>query len=91
MSDLTDARRRLLGKTWLVVQLMQGSILTCHHSSRSHYAQIHGKTVTDVHATEADLAGELGKYHELTFRGLKCLSSVGDMGYLKVEWKWANG
>ena len=88
MSDLNDARQPIVGKTWLVIQLMQGSTLTCHHSSLSHYAQINGKTVTDVHATEAGLVGELGEHHNLTFRGLRCLSSIGDMNYLKTEWKW---
>lgn len=88
MSDLDDARKLIAGKTWLVIQLMQGSTLTCHHSSRSHYAQINGKTVTEVHATEAGLVGELGEHHNFTFRGLKCLSSIGDMDYLKTEWKW---
>lgn len=85
---LKESRQFIAGKTWLVIQLMQGSTLTCHHSSRSHYAQINGKTVTDVHATEAGLVGELGEHHNFTFRGLKCMSSIGDMNYLKTEWKW---
>ena len=85
---LKESRQFIAGKTWLVIQLMQGSTLTCHHSSRSHYAQINGKTVTDVHATEAGLVGELGEHHNFTFGGLKCMSSIGDMNYLKTEWKW---
>ena len=88
MAALDEARKMIAGKTWLVIQLMQGSTLTCHHSSRSHYAQINGTTVTEVHATEAGLVGELGEHHNFTFRGMKCLSSVGDMDYLKTEWKW---
>ena len=88
MSDLNEARQQIVGKTWLVIQLMQGSTLTCHHSSRSHYAQINGETVTDVHATEAGLVGDLCEHHNFTFRQLKCLSSIGDMNHLKTEWKW---
>lgn len=88
MMDLNGARNLIAGKTWLVIQLMQGATLTCHHSPRSHHAEVNGKAVTEHHASEAGLVGELAEHHSLTFRQLKCLSSVGDIDYLKAEWKW---
>ena len=86
---LKESRQFIAGNTWLMIQLMQGATLTCHHSKKKHYAKINGVAVTDVHASEAGLAGELIERHRLTFRSMKCMSSVGDIDYLKAEWKLA--
>ena len=87
--DLSEVRMRVIaGKTWLVVQLMQGSSLVCRHYNGRHFAEISGKAVTEEHASEAALAEELSEHHDLTFRMLNCKSSVGDIEYLRTEWKW---
>ena len=89
MVELSSIRNRVIaGKTWLVVQLMQGSTFVCHHHPRRHFAEIGGKTVTEEHSSEAGLCEELYKHHDLTFRMLSCQSSVENIDYLRVEWKW---
>lgn len=88
-SDKDIAREIIVGKTWLMLQLMQGSTMVCHHSRGKHYAQVGNKTITEIHPNEVSLVEELADYHGFTFRHLKCESSVGDMDYLKTEWKWA--
>ena len=86
---ITEARNRVIaGKTWLVVQLMQGSRLRCHHSPNNHFAEIGGKYVTETHQNEIALAEELSEHHDLTFRQLKCSSSEGDIKNLTTEWVW---
>ena len=87
-SDKYTAREIIVGMTWLKLQLMQGSTMVCHHSRGKHYAQINNKTITEIHPNEASLVEEFADYHCFTFRDLKCKSSVGDMDYLKTEWKW---
>ena len=88
-SDKDIAREIIVGKTWLMLQLMQGATMVCHHSRGKHYAQINNKTITEIHPNEVSLVEELESYHGFTFRHLKCESSVGDMDYLKTEWKLA--
>ena len=88
-NDKDIAREIIVGKTWLMLQLMQGATMVCHHSRGKHYAQINNKTITEIHPNEVSLVEELESYHGFTFRHLKCESSVGDMDYLKTEWKLA--
>ena len=87
MSDFNEARKRIVGKTWLIIQLMQGAVLTCHHSSKRHYALINGRAVTETHPNEAGLVSELAEYHDTSFRNMDCLSSEGDMDLLITEWR----
>ena len=88
MTDKDIAREIIFGKTWLMLQLMQGATMVCHHYRGKHYAQVNNKTVTEIHPNEASLVGELAGYHGFTFRDLKCESSVDYVDYLKTEWKW---
>lgn len=88
--EVIEARQRVIaGKTWLVVQLMQGARLLCHHSEKRHFAEIGGKVVTEVHSSEIGLAGELFDHHDLEFRQLNFSSSIGDMQNLTTEWIWS--
>ena len=82
-----ESRKRIIGKTWLTLQLMQGSTLTCHHQPKRHFAKIGNIIVTEEHESEAGLVGELIEFHGFTFRGLKCKSSVGYIDSLVAEWK----
>jgi len=88
MTDKDIAREIIVGNTWLKLQLMQGSTIVCHHYRGKHYAQVNNKTITEIHPNEASLVEEFADYHCFTFRDLKCESSIGDMDYLKTEWKW---
>ena len=84
---IQESRKCIAGKTWLMLQLMQGSTLTCHHQPKRHFAQIGNIIVTEEHESEAGLVGELIEFHGFTFRGLKCKSSVGYIDSLVAEWK----
>ena len=87
--EISEARKRVIaGKTWLVVQLMQGYKLRCHHSKNNHFAELNGKAVTEVHHSEITLAEELREHHDITFLDLKCYPSVGDIEKLATEWVW---
>ena len=86
-NGIQESRKRIIGKTWLMLQLMQGSTLTCHHQPKRHFAKIGNIIVTEEHESEAGLVGELIDFHGFTFRDLSCKSSVGDIGNLTVEWK----
>lgn len=85
---IQESRKRIVGKTWLMLQLMQGSTLTCHHQPKRHFAQIGKIIVTEEHESEAGLVGELIDFHGFTFRDLSCKSSVGDIDNLTTECKW---
>ena len=87
MRDFNEARKRIAGETWLMIQLMQGAVLTCHHSSKCHYAKINGKIVTETHPNEAELVYELAEHHGTSFRNMDCISSEGDMDLLITEWR----
>lgn len=87
--SIIEARKPVMGKTWLVLQLMQGATLETIHAPRSHYAMVHGKAVTDIHGSEASLVGEIIDLHNFSFRDVRCVSSAEDQqGVLKTEWKW---
>jgi len=58
-NGVQDSRERIIGKTWLTLQLMQGSTLTCHHQPKRHFAKIGKIIVTEEHESEAGLVGEL--------------------------------
>ena len=88
-SDKDTAREIIVGKTWLMLQLMQGATMVCHHSRGKHYAQINNKTITEIHPNEASLVEEFARYHGLTFRNLNCEATVGDIDDLKTEMKLA--
>ena len=87
-NGVQESRKRIIGKTWLTLQLMQGSILTCHHQPKRHFAKIGKIIVTEEHESEAGLVGELIDFHDFTFRDLNCTSSVGDVDSLTTEWEW---
>lgn len=87
-NGVQESRKRIIGKTWLTLQLMQGSTLTCCHQPKRHFAKIGNIIVTEEHESEAGLVGELIEFHGFTFKGLKCKSSVGDIDNLTTEWKW---
>ena len=84
---IKECREFIVGETWLKIQLMQGSILTCYHSPRSHFASVSGKRVTDIHGSEAELAMEMIEMHNAPFYDMECTSSDGDEQYLKAEWR----
>ena len=86
---IAECRRFIVGKTWLKIQLMQGATLCCHHSRNKHFASIGDNAVTETHSSEIGLATEMEDLHGTPFRELKCLSSAGDMDYLKTEWRLA--
>ena len=88
---VTECRKFIVGKTWLKIQLMQGSILTCHHSPRRHFASIAVKRVTEVHAGEVGLAIEMIEIHNAPFYDMECTSSECDDINLKVEWRLPRG
>lgn len=54
---IQESRERIIGKTWLTLQLMQGSTLTCHHQPKRHFAKIGKIIVTEEHDSEAWLVG----------------------------------
>lgn len=87
-NGVQESRKRIIGKTWLTLQLMQGSTLTCHHQPKRHFAKIGKIIVTEEHESEASLVGELIDLHGFTFRDLSCKSSVGGIDSLTAEWKW---
>ena len=87
-NGVQECRERIIGKTWLTLQLMQGSTLTCHHQPKRHFAKIGKIIVTEEHESEAGLVGELIDFHGFTFRDLSCTSSVGDVDSLTTEWEW---
>lgn len=87
-NGVQESRKRIIGKTWLTLQLMQGSTLTCHHQPKRHFAKIGKIIVTEEHESEVGLVGELIDFHDFTFRDLSCKSSVGDIDSLTAEWKW---
>ena len=87
-NGIQESRKRIIGNTWLMLQLMQGSTLTCHHQPKRHFAKIGKIIVTEEHESEAGLVGELIDFHGFTFRDLSCKSSIGGIGNLTVEWKW---
>ena len=84
---VAECRKFIVGKTWLKIQLMQGSTLTCYHSKKSHFGSVAGKRVTDVHDSEAGLAMEMIEIHNTPFYDMQCMSSEGDDINLKVEWR----
>ena len=86
---IAECRRFIVGKTWLKIQLMQGATLCCHHYRNKHFASIGDNAVTEIHSGEIGLATEMEDIHCTPFRDLKCLSSAGDMDYLKTEWRLA--
>ena len=83
---VAECRGLVVGKTWLKIQLMQGSILTCHHSPRSHFASVAGNRVTDIHGSEVGLAMEMIEIHNTPFYFMECTSSECDGVNLKTEW-----
>ena len=87
-NGIQESRKRIIGNTWLMLQLMQGSTLTCHHQPKRHFAKIGEIIVTEEHESEAGLVGELIDFHGFTFRDLSCKSSVGDIDSLTAERKW---
>lgn len=87
-NGVQESRKRIIGKTWLMLQLMQGSTLTCHHQPKRHFAKIGKIVVTEEHESEAGLVGELIDFHDFTFRDLNCTSSVGDADILTAKWRW---
>ena len=84
---IQECRRYIVGKTWLKIQLMQGSSLICHHSKGRHFASIAGRVVTETHESEIGLAEEMLDIHNTPFYDMQCLSSDGDEHYLKTEWR----
>jgi len=86
LDTVSEARKIVVGKTWLNVLLMQGSELIVHSMKRKHYCTIGKNVVTDEHQSEAGLAFEMMEEHNIRFVDLKYVGVEGDDSHYKFKW-----
>lgn len=84
--SIAEARKMVVGKTWLNILLMQGSELIAHSMNGRHYCTIGGDAVTDEHRSEADMAFEMMEIHNIRFGNLKYVGVEGDDTHYKFRW-----